>query len=258
MKTAIVTGVYGAIGRAIAEGLAREGLKVMLVGRDPARLLQLKKELLQAAPAAELSAEPVDLSSKKEIEAFSKRFNAPLHILVNNAATAPRRRTESRDGIEMQFAANVLGYYWMIRYFSPFMEKAEDARIVNVASYWAGGLDLRDPEFKIRPYDNDTAYRQSKQADRMLAAAFAARLEPLGITVNACHPGDVNSKLSNVLGFGGIESPRQGAATPLWLALSPAVKGITGRYFADKSPQPCEFMRDGDGVEKLYQLCSSY
>jgi NAD(P)-dependent dehydrogenase (short-subunit alcohol dehydrogenase family) len=258
MRTAIVTGAYGAIGRAIAEGLAREGLKVVAVGRDPASLVRLKKELQQAAPAADLSAEPVDLSSKKEIEAFSKRFSGPLHILVNNAATAPRRRTESRDGIEIQFAANVLGYYWMIRQFSPFMEGQDDPRIVNVASYWAGGLDLHDPEFKKRPYNNDSAYRQSKQADRMLAAAFSSRLEPAGIMVNACHPGDVNSKLSNDLGFGGSESPRQGAATPLWLALSPQVKGVTGKYFAERSQQPCEFMRDAEGVEKLYQLCSSY
>jgi NAD(P)-dependent dehydrogenase (short-subunit alcohol dehydrogenase family) len=258
MRTAIVTGAYGAIGRAIAEGLAREGVKVVVVGRDPARLVQLKKELHQAAPAADIYAEPVDLSSKKEIEAFSKRFAGPLHILVNNAATAPRRRTESRDGIEMQFAANVLGYYWMTRQFSQFMEGEDDARIVNVASYWAGGLDVHDPEFKRRSYDNDSAYRQSKQADRMLAAAFATRLEPMGITVNACHPGDVNSKLSNDLGFGGSESPRQGATTPLWLALSPAVKGVTGKYFAERSQQPCDFMRDADGVEKLYQLCSTY
>jgi NAD(P)-dependent dehydrogenase (short-subunit alcohol dehydrogenase family) len=92
---------------------------------------------------------------------------------------------------------------------------------VNVASYWAGGLDLGDLEFKRRPYDNDQAYRQSKQADRMLSVAFAERLREHRVWVNACHPGDVRSRLSANLGFGGHETPEQGAATPVWLATAP-------------------------------------
>ena len=89
---------------------------------------------------------------------------------------------------------------------------------VDVSSYWAGDLDIDDLEFKSRPYNNDTAYRQSKQANRMLTVAFARRVGEHGVSVNACHPGDVNSSLSNNLGFGGHESPREGARTPAWLA----------------------------------------
>jgi NAD(P)-dependent dehydrogenase (short-subunit alcohol dehydrogenase family) len=95
--------------------------------------------------------------------------------------------------------------------------------VVNVASYWAGGLQLNDLEFRFRRYDNDTAYRQSKQADRMLTRAFATHFANRNVTVNSCHPGDVRSKLSGVLGFGGYETPVQGAATPLYLATSPDV-----------------------------------
>jgi NAD(P)-dependent dehydrogenase (short-subunit alcohol dehydrogenase family) len=79
--------------------------------------------------------------------------------------------------------------------------------VVNVASYWAGGLDLGDLELERRRYDNDAAYRQSKQADRMLSVAFAERLRDAGVTANACHPGDVVSTLSRNLGFGGHETP---------------------------------------------------
>jgi len=79
-----------------------------------------------------------------------------------------------------------------------------------VASYWAGDLDIDDLEFKHRPYSNGAAYRQSKQANRMLTVAFAERLAEHRISVNACHPGDVNSNLSNDLGFGGHESPGEG------------------------------------------------
>jgi len=129
---------------------------------------------------------------------------------------------------------------------------------VNVASYWAGNLDLDDLEFTQRNYDNGTAYRQSKQANRMLTVAFAERLKPLGITVNVCHPGEVNSKLSNDLGFGGHESPEQGAATPVWLATSDDVEGITGSYFEHLHQISCQFSHDKKSIEKLYEICSKY
>jgi retinol dehydrogenase-13 len=144
---------------------------------------------------------------------MADRWQGPVHVLVNNAAVTPGRRQLTPEGIELQFATNVLGYFWMIEAFTEQLKQSSPARIINVASYWAGGLDIHDLEFKHRPYDNNAAYRQSKQADRMLTVAFARRLRPFGITVNACHPGDVNSTLSNNLGFGGHESPDEGAST---------------------------------------------
>jgi NAD(P)-dependent dehydrogenase (short-subunit alcohol dehydrogenase family) len=129
---------------------------------------------------------------------------------------------------------------------------------VNVASYWAGKLDLGDLEFKRRSYHNNTAYMQSKQADRMLTVAFAERLAPYDITVNSCHPGDVNSKLSNNLGFGGFETPDQGASTPVWLATSPEVEGVMGKYFAGRNESPCEFSKDKKAVAALINQCELY
>jgi NAD(P)-dependent dehydrogenase (short-subunit alcohol dehydrogenase family) len=124
--------------------------------------------------------------------------------------------------------------------------------VINVASYWAGDLDLSDLEFKRRRYSNGPAYRQSKQANRMLTVAFAERLRPYGVTVNACHPGDVNSTLSNNLGFGGHESPDEGARTPVWLATSPV-----GRREHMREVR-CRFGADRQAIEKLYEICLSY
>lgn len=253
-KNAIVTGAYGAIGKAIAQGIAANGFRVTLVGRDPEQLGKVQKSLIRSTSNPEIFYEVADLSLQTDIIALSRRWKGPLHLLVNNAATAPRKRTETVEGIEVQWATNVLGYFWMTGCFQQFME-GNGARIVNVASYWAGGMDLGDPEFKTRKYDNDTAYRQAKQADRMLSAAFSGRLLSKGIMVNACHPGDVNSKLSNAFGFGGSESPEEGAATPLYLALSADVHGITGKYFEHLKPVECHFSRDTDAVEELWELC---
>jgi NAD(P)-dependent dehydrogenase (short-subunit alcohol dehydrogenase family) len=257
-RTAIVTGAYGAIGEAIAGGIAAKGYRVTLVGRDITNLEKTRAGLVRKTSNPGIFCEAVDLSLQKEIFAFSRRWAGPLDLLVNNAATGPRRRTETGEGVEMQWATNVLGYFRMILYFRAFMEGRIDARIVNVASYWAGGMDLRDPEFRRRSYDNDAAYRQSKQADRMLTVAFSNGLNARGITVNACHPGDVNSKLSNSFGFGGHESPAEGAATPLYLALSPELKGITGKYYEHMKQVECPFVKDAHEVEQLFGLCSSY
>ncbi|MEI6456423.1 MAG: SDR family NAD(P)-dependent oxidoreductase, partial [bacterium] len=162
------------------------------------------------------------------------------------------------EGIEMQWATNVLGYFWMTSFFSGFMKNMEDARVVDVASYWAGGLDLSDLEFRRREYDNDSAYRQSKQANRMLSVAYSEKLKPDGISVNACLSGDVNSKLSNSFGFGGHETPDEGAATPVWLATSPELKGVTGHYFEHLHETNCPFVKDKKAVERLFEICQTY
>ena len=146
----------------------------------------------------------------------------------------------------------------MIKVFESILKTSEPARIINVASYWAGDLDMNDLEFKHRRYDNNTAYRQSKQADRMLTAAFADIFRSSGITVNACHPGDVNSNLSNSLGFGGHESPEQGAATPVWLASSTEVEGVSGKYFEHQKETFCNFGRDKAAAKALMEVCDRY
>ncbi len=257
-QTAIVTGAYGAIGAEISRGLAVLGYTLVLAGRDKDKLEKLAGKLRDDCSNNSIRTYALDLSRKKEIEDFARWWEGPLNLLVNNAATAPRAQKHTPEGIEMQFATNVLGYFWMITGFSPFMEGRDDARVVNVASYWAGDLDLDDLEFIKRPYDNDTAYRQSKQADRMLTAAFAERLRGKGIMVLSAHPGDVSSGVSNSLGYGGWEPPAQGAATPLYCATDPGLKGVTGRYFEHKAPARCRFSEDTRAVEALFNICSSY
>ncbi len=146
----------------------------------------------------------------------------------------------------------------MIQAFSAHLKRSAPARVVNVASFWAGDLDLGDLEFKRRRYTNGEAYRQSKQANRMLTVAFAEQLKPCGISVNACHPGNVNSVLSNNLGFGGSQTPDEGAQTPLWLAVSPIGQQVTGKFFEHMREVRCPFGEDRKAVEELYQACSRF
>lgn len=258
-RTAIITGAYGAIGQGIARGIAtNHDYQVVLLGRDLEKLRTVANGITHQTGNPNLKYEVVDVSREQSIRELADKWNGNLHILVNNAGATPRNRGETPEGIEIQWATNVLGYFWMIWYMHKFMKQAEDARIVNVASYWAGGLDMHDPEFKQRRYNNDTAYRQSKQADRMLTVAFAGKLRQFQITVNAAHPGDVNSKLSNNLGYGGHETPDQGAATPVWLATEVTLKEITGKYFEHQKEESCGFANHNKSITELFNLCRSY
>lgn len=255
-RTALLTGATGAIGAAIATQLAQQpDLALILVVRDRARGARLCDQISRQTGNRNVRFELADLSLRASIRALAKRLDQPLHVLINNAAEAPRQRLETAEGLERQFATNVMGYFWMIREFEPRLMQSAPARIVNVASYWAGDLDLLDLQFTRRRYDNDTAYRQSKQADRLLTVWFAHRLSASGVTVNACHPGDVNSKLSNDLGFFGHQSPDEGARTPFFLATDPGLEGVTGKYFADCTEVACEFGSNGQAVEALATAC---
>jgi NAD(P)-dependent dehydrogenase (short-subunit alcohol dehydrogenase family) len=258
-KVFLVTGATGAIGQAIARQLAvTPDSEVVLVCRNPDKAKQAVKEIVDSTGNSRVRYELADLSRQDDIRGLVARWTGPLHVLINNAACTPRTRQETPEGIEMQFATNVLGYFRLIEAFTPVLKASAPARIVNVASYWAGGLDLNDLEFVRRHYDNDTAYRQSKQADRMLSVAFSEQLAPYRISVNACHPGDVHSTLSHHLGFGGHETPDQGAATPVWLATHPVGQQFTGRYYEHRCESNCTFSRDRQAVHALYELCANY
>lgn len=258
-QVVVVTGATGAIGRAIARNLAaKPDFEVILLCRNEPNAEQAVARIRQATGNTEVRYELADLASQASIAAFAERWQGPLHVLVNNAAVTPRSREGTAEGIERQFATNVLGYFRLTRALTDRLKESAPARVVNVASYWAGDLDLNDLEFKYRTYHNGEAYRQSKQADRMLTVAFAERLKPYNISVNACHPGDVNSRLSNDLGFGGHESPDEGAATPVWLATHPLGAERTGKYFEHGQEQTCPFGRNRVAVEALYERCLRY
>lgn len=257
-KVALVSGGTGAIGGAIAHKLSAQGFNVTIIARDEQKAQKTIQRIKQSTNNEHVTYVMTDLSLFRDIQALAERWEGRLDVLINNAAVTPRSRQETAEGIEMQFATNVLGYFRMTLLFQDILRESSPARIVDVASYWAGGLDLDDLEFNRRRYCNDAAYRQSKQANRMLVAAWAKRLRPKGVCINACHPGDVNSTLSNNLGFGGSQSPEQGAETPVWLAVSPKGGEVTGKYFEQKTERPDPFTQENEPVESLFETCSQY
>ncbi len=267
-KTCLVTGASAGIGLATARALARLGAHVVMAVRNPK-----KGEKARRAVAEETGREPelalVDVASRESVRAFARDLAArhrTLDVLVNNAGGWSERRRLGPDGIELVWATNVLGYFQVTDLLLPLLKSAGTARIVNVASQLAGGLDLSDVQFARRRWSGQAAYAQSKQADRMLTWAVARRLAGTGVTANAMHPGFVATEIfgkggglvsiavslySKLRGF----SPEQGADTVVWLAASPEVEGRSGLYWIHRQERPCPFHEER-AEEALWELCT--
>jgi NAD(P)-dependent dehydrogenase (short-subunit alcohol dehydrogenase family) len=254
----LVTGATAGIGFEVARGLACGGFRVALGCRDRAKGEAARNTIVSDTGNPDIELLVVDLASQRSIRSaaqeFSRKHDA-LDVLVNNAGTSSPRRRESPEGIELTFATNVLGYHLLTEQLLELLRRAPAARVINTASMMAYGLDLDDVNFKRRRYDASTAYAQSKQADRMLTWALARRLAGTSITANALHPGVVNTALlrSFARGYSGI-TPAEGADTAIWLATSPEVAGVSGRFWVNRRDTPCEF-RGRDNEESLWSLC---
>ena len=261
-KRVIVTGPTSGIGRQIALDLGARGADLVLACRDIDKGRSVANDIEQRGGCAVvLHVDASSVHSMREFaEAFRQRYDR-LDVLVNNAGTSQGERRESVDGIEMTFATNVLGYHVLTRELLNRLP-APPARIVVVASSFAGDLDFDDLQFTRRRYDALTAYRQSKACNRVWSWALATRL-PRGSTVNAMAPGFVpGTELSRDLPPAIREAYRsrsgrtleQGADTAVWLACDPAVDGITSRFYGDRRELPCEF-RNGPAQERLWRIC---
>jgi NAD(P)-dependent dehydrogenase (short-subunit alcohol dehydrogenase family) len=267
-RTCIVTGANGGIGREVARGLAHKGAKVVLACRNLERGRTALEHLRADTGSDQLRLMQVDMSEQNSIREFAQQFLTEyegLDVLVNNAGIWPRLRELTGDGIELTWDTNVLGYFLLTKLLLARLEQNAPARIINVASRFAGDLDLGDVQFDRRAFAAVTAYTQSKQANRMLTWALAKRLEGTGVTANAVHPGLVNSSLLDqqrgVLGAfmsAGAKvmgrQPSKGADSIIWLASDPIGAEVNGKFWMNRREIPCKF-RDLDQAEALWRKC---
>jgi len=244
-KTILVTGGTSGIGRATALGLARQGARLLLVGRSPERGEDTLAALRAAAPDAQATLLLADLASLKEVRALAERVlerAARLDVLVNNAGVVVTKRSNTVDGFEKMFAVNHLAAFLLTGLLLPRLRESCPSRIVNVASeaHRMGPLDLSDLQSE-RSFGSLKSYGRSKSANILFTYELARRLEGSGITANCLHPGAIASRLGRGNGvlLDGVQriaglfmkSPQQGARTSIYLASSPEVASLSGRYF---------------------------
>jgi NAD(P)-dependent dehydrogenase (short-subunit alcohol dehydrogenase family) len=265
-RVALVTGANSGMGKETARELVRMGAQVILGCRSQELGEVPRKEIIQTTGSTGVTVMEVDLSSPTSVRALAhgvaERF-PKLDVLVNNAAASLRARAVTPEGFERHWATNVLGPYLLTALLLPALAASGHGRIVNVSTVAAGGLDLSDTQYERRPYSGTGAYRASKQAIRMLTWALADRLRGMPVSANADSPGYVLTDLTrNVGGLLKIvvaltsfraQTPLDGADTTIWLAASPEVEGVTGKFWKQRREVRCRF-RDPAAVEQLWTL----
>jgi retinol dehydrogenase-12 len=269
-KVCLVTGATAGIGQATAMLLAKRGATVIGIGRNRTKneysTQRIKEET--ANPAVEYML--ADLSSQKEIRALAQQFHEKydrLDVLVNNAGATFGRRLESVDGIEMTFALNHLGYFLLTNLLRETLEASRPSRVINVSSslHKLGKIDFDNIPLE-KGYARSKAYQRSKLANIGFTYEMARRLCSCEVTVNAMNPGLVNTNVGQVAGgvaakmkglvdrIAGL-TPEEGAQTIIYLATSPDVVGVTGRYFVkEKSIPSSKVTYDLDFCRRLWDV----
>jgi NAD(P)-dependent dehydrogenase (short-subunit alcohol dehydrogenase family) len=250
-KVCLVTGATSGIGAETAKQLAARGATVIVVGRSSDKCVATVARIQRQTGSAAVDYALADLSSQKEIHRLAQQVKSKyprLDVLVNNAGGIWMTRQESVDGIEMTLAVNHLSYFMLTHLLLDMLIASAPARIVNVSSLfqWLSVLNFDDLQGRHGLYMGLNAYNQSKLANVLFTYELARRLQGSGVTANVLHPGAVRTRLfaRNPL-FRLVINPffylialsvRDGAQTSVYLASSPEIAGVTGKYFVWSRP----------------------
>jgi NAD(P)-dependent dehydrogenase (short-subunit alcohol dehydrogenase family) len=267
MGLCVVTGATSGIGLATAVGLARAGRTVVLCGRNPTRL-EAAVAKVQAESSAPHRTVVCDMASLADVRRAAAELASleRIDVLVNNAGVLKHERSVTVDGYEETFAVNHLAPFLLTTLLLDKLAASAPARVVNVSSVVHRGARIRWDELQsTRRYTGLRAYAQSKLANLLFTRELARRMEGRGVTANALHPGGVRTELpadeKGLFAFAFrlagplLRSPERGARTSIWLATSPEVAGVTGRYFVDcKERRPGRAALDDEAARRLWAV----
>ncbi|MCL4435720.1 MAG: SDR family oxidoreductase [Thaumarchaeota archaeon] len=268
-KICLVTGATNGIGEVAARELAKQGAKVIIVGRSQKRCLDTATRIKEATGNQQVEYLVADLSVQKEVRQLAEEFKSRykrLDILINNAGAIFNKRQETADGLEMTFALNHMSYFLITNLLLDTIRASAPSRIINTSSAGHQGakIDFDDLQGK-KKYGLMRAYGQSKLANILFTYELARQLDGSGVSVNALHPGFVKSgfgkNMSGIVGFFtgiiylfGI-SPEKGAKTIVYLATSNEVENITGKYFVKQKAVPSsKESYDRDAAKRLWDI----
>ncbi|HCN23802.1 MAG TPA: short-chain dehydrogenase [Candidatus Marinimicrobia bacterium] len=251
-KICLITGATDGIGKETARCLGKQNAQLILVGRNPEKGEKVQKKLIAITGNDQIDIMTADLSNMNAIQKLSaeihKKYNK-LNVLINNAGAFFSKREITDDGFEKTFALNHLGYFLLTKLLLDLIKKGKTPRIINVASgaHIGATLDFDNLQGK-NDYSGWAAYKRSKLMNIMFTYKLAELLKDTPITVNTLHPGFVRTRFGDnntgIVGIGlnlvkkiGAISIKKGAETSVFLATSPTVKGVSGKYFVKCKPE---------------------
>ncbi|TFG13222.1 SDR family oxidoreductase [Candidatus Thorarchaeota archaeon] len=248
-KTVVVTGSNSGIGKETAKELARRGARVVMVVRSAERSTDAMQEIIEQSGNQDIHMLIADLSVMGEVRSVAHEFISKfdrLDILVNNAGAVFGERKLTSEGYERTTALNYLAPFLLTHELLDLLIQSSPARIVNVSSgaQSLGRIDIENINYE-KDYGTMKAYGTSKLMLTMHTNWLARKLQGTGVTANAAHPGFVNTNFGEKntgLGMRILlkisrpfqKSPEEGAETPIYVAASSEVKGLSGEFFADR------------------------
>ncbi len=245
-RVVLITGGTSGIGRVTARELKRMGATVVVVGRDPARLDDIRREIAADTIRADLQ---LVSEARRAADEFRERYQR-LHVLVNNAGALFGDRQVTSECLERTFALNHMAYFALTAALLDLLRASAPARVVTVSSEAARGgrIELSDLQMERR-YLGIRQYCNTKLMNLVFAFELARRLQGTGVTSNAVHPGAIASGFATQgAGWYGVLTRLarpfligevKGARTQIWAASDPSLETVTGRYFVrqrDKLP----------------------
>ena len=264
-KVCVVTGANAGIGLATAVGLAELGATVVMVCRSQARGEAAVQEVQERTGNDAVHLLLADLASLAEVRqvaaTFKQQFDR-LDVLINNAAVITLKREVTVDGLERQFAVNHLAPFLLTNLLLDDLKASAPSRIVNVSSgvHAAAHIDFADLQSNKR-YRRSEVYGRTKLMNVLFTKELTRRLVGSGVTANALHPGVPATKLSK--NYSGREMPasasfaelQEAAQTSIYLATSPEVAGVSGKYFANSRERDSSIAsQDADTARRLWEV----
>ncbi len=264
MKTVLVTGSTDGIGMATACRLFLAGHKVLVHGRTEERSAFAHRQICIYAGMAESSKQDRlinvwgDFTKMKEVVELSRQVEklAPdLDILINNAGTFRKELELTEDGFETTFAVNHLAPFLLTHKLLPILKSRPSARIINVSSAAHNKANLNFDNLKgEKGFDGYEIYAVTKLCNILFTRCLAAICKNTNVSVNALHPGVIETKLLragfNIRG----EGVDKGSETSFYLATAPQVESTTGAYFLNsKLSFPSRLAQDDNLAVKLWK-----
>lgn len=277
-KIVIVTGANSGIGEATTLELAKRNARIIMACRDMEKCEMVRRNIVLDTKNKYVYCRKCDLASQESVRKFVTQFKKEfdkLHILINNAGVMRCPKSYTEEGIEMQLGVNHMGHFLLTNLLLDVLKASAPARIVNLSSaaHRRSKINMKDLNSE-NDYDAGRAYAQSKLAIIIFTRELASRLKGTNVTVNAVHPGIVDTNITRHMSvytnfftriflkpfaWPFIKAPRHGAQTVLYAVLDPSLANVSGCYFQNcETKEVSEEAKSDDMAKWLWKVSEKW